>query len=180
MSDDRNKFQIAGLFPPWERSSFGSSPKTNSEGVFRRAVVSPPDQKRGMMQRQAARLADDDGQQATAFSSSSPFFKSRRTFFLLYLVNRLKIVLTLTLYPFSRQILPFFIFFLLTLLAKFFPRTLIFSILTPRSFSFFSIALPTSAIATRRALTNEKLQLRPQKNFQPPRNVSNKKIFRAR
>ena len=53
-----------------------------------------------MMQRQAARVSDDDGELAAVFSSSSPFFRNRRTFFLLCLVNRLKIVLTLTFYPF--------------------------------------------------------------------------------
>ena len=129
MSDDRNKFQIAGLFPPWERSSFEAAKRTPKSASVGRSYLLPT-KKRGMTQRQAARLADDDGELTAVFSSSSPIFRSLRTFFLLYYVIRLKIVLTLTLYLFFRQILTFFLFFLLTQTKNFFAITPIQPILT--------------------------------------------------
>ena len=100
MSDDRNKFQIAGLFPPWERSSFGNALGELRRAIFRRSVVSPSDEKT-RYDAKASRPTRGRRRRTAVFSSSSPFFGSRRTFFLLYYVNRLKIVLTLTLYPFS-------------------------------------------------------------------------------
>ncbi len=62
MSDDRNKFQIAGLFPPWERSNFGNARSELRKAFFGGRSYLLPTKKRGMTQRQAARLADDDGE----------------------------------------------------------------------------------------------------------------------
>lgn len=111
MSGDRNKFQIAGLFPPWERSSFENRQARFPKSAFRRPVVSPPDEKTRYDAKASRPTCGRRRRKAAALSSSSPFFASRRTFFLLCFVNRLKIVSTLTLYPLFRAFFREFSFF---------------------------------------------------------------------
>lgn len=106
------------------------------------------------MQRQAARVPDDAGERAAVFSSSSPFFRNRRTFFLLCIVNRLKIVLTLTFYPFFPVNFNVFSIFPLDAAVSHFPIFPIPSILTA-----VNVSLQIRRAPNKEAQTSPRLSL---------------------